>query len=445
MSPLIRTLLLALTLALLAIGFPAVQAQSGERLTYPSGKGPLSRDFLGIHFHRLLLAPGEKAIPTAWPPLGFGLLRLWDSRTRWADIEPRKGDWQFGRLDLYVNEAWSQGTRVLYTLGSTPAWASARPGEPCSYGHGCAAEPRSLADWEDYVRTVARRYRGRICCYEVWNEPDFSGPPKPPRVHGGFYTGTVETLVEMTRIAREVLQAEDPEALLLSPGFVNGVHNRLAPWLAAGGGQHIDAVAYHFYAWQDERRMQREIQTVREVMRQHGIAHLPLWSTEAGVEVYPDNEPLPPGIGRRINRQDAAAMLARQIVLAAFAGLDRYIYYAWDNDLSGMVDRAGQAHPARDAILLTMRWLDGLQPKHCSSGPGRPTVCWGEREGLPVAIAWNPHPGPRLQLPLPQGLHPVNWQSAVTRWPEQTDERPTLPLTVGPNPTLISFERTTTP
>lgn len=441
MNPSLRTLLLALPLFLLILGFNTVLAQSGERLSYPSGKAPLSRDFLGIHFHRLQPAAGEKAITTVWPPLGFGLLRLWDSRTRWADIEPRKGDWQFGRVDFYVNEARANGTRVLYTLGSTPAWASARPDEPCSYGQGCAAEPRSLADWEDYVRTVVRRYRGRICCYEVWNEPDFSGPPKPPRVHGGFYTGTVETLVDMTRIAREVLRAEDPEALLLSPGFVNGAHNRLAPWLAAGGGQLVDVIAYHFYAWQDEQRMLREIQTVRRVMQQHGLAHLPLWSTEAGVEVYAEGEPMPPSIARRrLDRQEAAAMVARQIVLTAFAGLDHYIYYAWDNDRSGMVDRAGQAHPARDAIMLTMRWLDGLQPQHCQLAPGRPTICWGEREGRPLAIAWNPHPGPALRVGLPPGRQPASWQSAIPRTPAAAELGQGLPLTVGPIPILITFE-----
>lgn len=131
------------------IGMPGTATGSRAHKKTLSQPQPrvIGADLFGIHFHRLQLLPNEQAVPTAWPPLGFGMLRLWDSRTRWADIEPTRGDWRFNRLDYYVNEAAARGVKVLYTLGSTPQWASARPEEGCSYyPNGCSAEPRSMED-----------------------------------------------------------------------------------------------------------------------------------------------------------------------------------------------------------------------------------------------------------------------------------------------------------
>lgn len=400
----------------------------------------LEAGFFGIHFHRLQLSPGDKALQTVWPPLNFGMVRLWDSRTRWADLEPARGEWNFGRLDHYVNEAQANGAQVLYTLGSTPRWASTRPDEPCSYGKGCAAEPRSMEDWREYVRVVARRYRGRICCYELWNEPKFSDIARD-RKFQQFFTGSISSMVEMARIARQVLKEEDASAMLLTPGFVNGP-DRLDLFLSAGGGEYVQGIAYHFYAWNDENRMLREIETVRALLHKHGLQNLPLWSTEAGVEVREPGSLLKRAFKSRITREEAAAMMVRQIVLNAFAGIDKYFYYAWDNEHSGMVDHTGHFHPSRDAMILVQRWLIGAKPERCDIEKNRPTVCWGEKDGKPFAIVWNPANSNFVDVPLPKGLRITTRQVAVPRWggPMQTVTGADSMLAT-PNPAFYTFEQ----
>lgn len=420
-------------MAALAGAIPA----TGETLSPPATR-VLDAGFFGIHFHRLQLLPGEKALQTAWPPLNFGMVRLWDSRTRWADLEPARGQWKFGRLDHYVNEARANGAQVLYTLGSTPRWASARPDEPCSYGNGCAAEPRDMEDWREYVRVVARRYRGKICCYELWNEPKFSDIARD-RKFQQFFTGSIASMVEMARIARQVLNEEDASAMLLTPGFVNGP-DRLDLFLSAGGRKYVQGIAYHFYA-NDENFMVREIETVRALLHKHGLQNLPLWSTEAGVEVHEPNKPLPPGVKTHLTREEAAAMMVRQVVLAAFAGLDKYVYYAWDNDKSGMVDRAGRFHPSRDAMILVRRWLIGAKPERCDIGEDRPTMCWGEKDGKPFAIVWNPANSDLINVPLPKDLRIATRQVAVLRWSGSAQPDETGSLWATPNPAFYTFER----
>ena len=51
--------------------------------------------YFGMHFHRLGRQPGEPA-PTAWPEHAVvGTVRLWDSGTRWGDVAPIPGRWNF--------------------------------------------------------------------------------------------------------------------------------------------------------------------------------------------------------------------------------------------------------------------------------------------------------------------------------------------------------------
>src|SRR5580704_5261031 len=115
---------------------------------YMGPNHPITAQYFGMHIH-------HTASGTPWPPVQFGSWRLWDSGVAWPQLEPQLGKWDFTLLDRYVQLAAQHHVEIVLTLGLTPAWASARPQEPSAYSRGNAAEPRSLADWEDYVRVVA--------------------------------------------------------------------------------------------------------------------------------------------------------------------------------------------------------------------------------------------------------------------------------------------------
>jgi hypothetical protein len=89
--------------------------------------------------------------------------RLWDAGVGWRAVEPQKGQWDFSRLDAFVNRASQSGAQILYVFGMTPQWAAANPNDPGNYNApGMASPPQEMADWENYVRTLAQRYKGRI-------------------------------------------------------------------------------------------------------------------------------------------------------------------------------------------------------------------------------------------------------------------------------------------
>lgn len=358
---------------------------AGTPFAMPPAGRDLPSDFFGIHLHRLALNAGEEGPVTPWPHLPFAGLRLWDSRTLWSNLASTRGRWSFVRMDAYVAAASAHGAHLLYTLGGTPRWASARPDEPGPYGPGCAAEPADLSEWEDYVRVVARRYRGRIAAYEVWNEPHFSEIVRD-RDFPGFFTGSLAVMLEMTRIARRVLDAEDPPAMLCTPGFVNGP-DRLEMFLAGGGSRWVQAVDYHLYA-RDTKQLVDQIGQLRALMTRQGVASLPLWNTEFGAETWDAREALPPGVAATSDEQ-AAANLAQFMVVNAAAGVARCYYYAWDNRRSGMFDSRGQALPRLRAMAQVQSWLTGSRITAFAMSAGGESRCDLERDGQRAAIVWS--------------------------------------------------------
>lgn len=378
------------------------EAGANVLLDTQAGRGrEITPLYFGMHFLGLVSSPGKGHVPTQWPPQSFGSVRLWDTATRWADIAPRAGEWNFDRLDYYVSAASAHHAQVTYVLGSTPRWASARPEEPCPYGLGCSAEPVRMAHWEEYVRRVVQRYRGRIHAYELWNEPNVVDNFRDRSLMKGyFFTGSVAQLVEMARIARKVLDEFDPNAILTTPGIVNAPII-LNQFLEAGGKQYVQAVSYHFYS-HDTGQFLLQVREIREIMRRQGVAHLPLWNSETGFEVWPQDQPLPPG-AVHLNHEQAAARAAQLLVIGAAAGLDRFYYYAWDHGRSGMVTASGEHLPSYEAMERVQAWLLDATLLGCAEIERRGIRCDVEQGGRRYILAWADEAPGRRTLTLPDG------------------------------------------
>ena len=361
----------------------------------------LGPPYFGTHFHRLLPVSdrGERATP--WPAGQIGALRLWDSSTRWSDLEPSREAFRFERLDAYVAQAQAEGASLLMVPGSAPRWAVARPDEPGPYGPGSASEPANLDDWDRYVAALVRRYKGRIESYELRNEPYFSDLPADRNQPAAFFTGSVASMVELARHARAVLDREDPRAILLTPGFVGGVQ-RLDMFLRAGGGCHVGGVAYHYYD-DDDRGFIDLHRDIRAVMDRHGLSRLPLYNSESGFASQGDGA-------------DAAALLAHSMVLGAFLGLDRFYQYAWDSGRSGMVlPLTLQPTPSAAAFAAVRRWLVGTTLLGCRLEPAGAMRCEGSRNGENLLIGCRAEGNSTVAMQLPASAQWIAAEHAVDR------------------------------
>lgn len=348
---------------------------------------PVPPEFFGWIIHRAHTT-------TAWPSVEFGTWRLWDSYLKWSDIEPAEGQFNFEAFDRQVTLGQQQGKELIYTFGQTPRWASSTPDEKHAWGIGSGAMPRNVDHWRRYVEAVVTRYKGRISAYEVWNEPKY--PNALGRCSGSiFFCGTAEQLVQLTKIAHEVVKRIDPKAQLASPGFTDGVRgvSRLDEYLSAGGYKYVEAISFHFYELQPEKAWET-IRALRKVMAQHKISNLPVWDSEHGFLVQNQKGSVVSqhelGPFSRVFSPDAAASrMVRAHLVAAAGGVDRVIWYAWDDFLMGAIGTDdGRPTAVAHAYRVLRTWLLGSTIA-CADDPDAPLVqCELSRNRRAAKVYW---------------------------------------------------------
>jgi len=359
---------------------------SGIRLAGSNGSIP--RTHFGMHMHRA-------DTTTVWPTANFGAWRLWDAHVMWVDLEPSRGDWHFDRLDKLVALAERHGVEPMLTLGVTPKWAASRPNELFVYGYGGNSPPRDMRDWENYVHTVATRYKGRIKYYELWNEPTFDEIDKGR----GFYAGSAKTMVELGSVAWRVIKSIDPDNKLISPGFT-GEGERLDLYLSLGGKNITDVIAHHFYSEIPEN-LPVLVKHVRAVMAKHGLENRPLWNTEAGFWLPIPGDSLSEKWPR--DEKGLASSIARILIMGAASGIDRFYWYSWEQTMLRQGERERSAS-AMTAYTQTLRWLNGSTVKSCESPDRHLWICELVLGNRQARVVWNTS-GTHQWVP------PIEWQA----------------------------------
>lgn len=212
----------------------------------------------------------------------------------WRHIEPTRDEWHWQHADEVVAGAAYHGLELIVRLDQHPAWAASAP-------LTVNAPPADPEDYARFVAQVARRYRGRIRGYIIWNEPnlalEWGGRPPDP----AGYTGL------LCRAYRAVKEA-DPAALVVSAGLASTNHNDaeamddrlyLEAMLRAGAGACFDVLGAHPYGFAyppDDPRGAHEglnmarIEDLRERMVAYGLAHKPIWATEMGWTIAGEGE-----------------------------------------------------------------------------------------------------------------------------------------------------------
>ncbi|MFH9829349.1 helix-turn-helix domain-containing protein [Streptomyces bobili] len=294
------------------------------------------------------------------PSFRTGAVRFWDSGTRWADIEPQRGEFDWSVLDRLADGAERAGQPALFVMGATPQWAS--PNGPLGpYADGSrAAPPDRLADWDTFVRALVHRYRGRIEAYELWVLANDSR----------FYNGSMETLVEMTRRASRIIRAADPKATVVCPGMgrlwePDALHV-LERFAELGGYRYCDVAGIKLYqrtASDPPETMLALTRTVDRVLHHAGV-HPPLWSTGTMYEI-PLQAPL--------DRRRAADYAVRFYLVGLYArkvNLQRMYFYNWGGTKIPIVLQAEGGAPTQAALAVEQlqRWLTHAWIRSCGHG-----------------------------------------------------------------------------
>jgi hypothetical protein len=363
-----------------------------------------------MHIHRA-------AKGTPWPTVPFASWRLWDAGVTWPQLEPTRGNWDFTLLDRYVQLAAQHKVEIVLTLGLTPSWASARPEEASAYQPGNAAEPRDVADWRDYVRTVALRYRGAIRNYEIWNEPNVRGT----------FTGTPATMLQLAQVAYDSLKAIDPGITVISPSpTASAGAGWLTEFVEAGGCQYADVVGYHFYVTPSPpEAMIPLIQSVKKVLHSKPCRDKPLWNTESGWAAPKHFS----------SDSDAAGYLMRAYVVNWLTGVDRFYWYAWDNHNWSTLEtttRSGDKTTAvGSAYGVIHDWLLASMLQSCNVRKSQLWVCQLTRGKAHSWLVWSTNSMQSFRAPQAWGV------KRISTWTGESPA-PGAAIQVGPAPTYLT-------
>ncbi len=305
----------------------------------------------------------------AMPTFQVGATRFWDSGTRWSEIQRERGTFDWSALDRLVAGAEKAGIPALFVFGSTPRWASPDgPGGP--YPDGTPAPPTDLADWESYVRAVATRYSGRLESYELWVLANDKR----------FYTGSVETLVEMTKRAAAIIRLIDPKATLVCPGMgqlwqPEGV-DFLQRFASLGGYDHCDVAGVKLFqriASDPPETMLTLIAEIDRIMHAAGI-HPRLWNTGTTYSI---------SLQQKLDEQKARNHAVRFYLVGLYArkvNLERMYFYNWGGTSIPIVLQPVGRLPTSAALGIEQlqRWLDRAQSRSCRHGTqaGLPANVW---------------------------------------------------------------------
>ena len=216
----------------------------------------------------------------------------------WNEIERAPEAFDYSTQDATVAADRAQGLRILGVILGTPAWAAegARvTGLPQPQvgqrgysevgriqAHGATGPntttmpPRGLeravfsdgtdtpgpgktinADnpWARFVYQTAKRYRGKVHAWEIWNEPDFT--PNASTDWFGFWDGTIEDYARLLKVGYLAVKAADPDAIVVMAGLAYWFQPDFFPRLlaalkkdptGAAHGYYFDVTAWHLYS-----------------------------------------------------------------------------------------------------------------------------------------------------------------------------------------------------
>lgn len=351
----------------------------------------------------LTAGPGDQWTFAPWPvnPASFGVtinsntgtmpsfkvgsVRFWDDGTRWADLEPHRGEFTWSGLDRLTRGARRAGIPALYTLGGTPAWA-APEGAKSLYADGSrTAPPDDLGDWDTFIRALAHRYRGRLEAYELWDTAD------DPH----FYTGRLETLAEMVRRAARIIKSEDPRATIVCP---SAGHLREPSGLAflrrfakLGGYEPCDVVGLKMRqrpAEEPPETMAAELAAVDRTLHAAGVGTR-RWDTGPDYDVRGQQ----PVTGERA--RDYAVRFYLMSLYGRGLFLERAYFYNWGGRHIPIVLQPDGEPPtaAARAVDRLQTWLAGARIRGCGHGaaagvPGNVWQCRFLRAGRDLTIRW---------------------------------------------------------
>lgn len=287
--------------------------------------------------------------------IGLNWTRLHDAGLEyfgWWNLETEKGKWRF--FDRELHRYRTYGIKIFAELGTAPAWASyySDTGRK-EFGYfDKFFQPKDLADYANYVRTVCERYRNEIDAFDVWNEPwihAWWGVAYDQEKGGraGYVTSQQPQadFARLMQVAYETAHGTIPQATVMGFNTTTSTntgdgHFSGSDWtrgvLAANGLAYCDGIDYHCYTnggvgYPGDTVESGLAVAVGPIREQLGTVPKPIWMTEGSPLIYRMgnglyNHVLP--YPNRDDLMDSADRIARYTISMLANGVSRIFLYS---------------------------------------------------------------------------------------------------------------------
>ena len=335
----------------------------------------------------------------------------------WFDFQPQAGHFEWGYLDQSVDAARASGLSIFATVAYTPQWASSVPGcTPQSSNETAKCEnklPADVATWTAAVTAVVTRYRGKVDCWGIWNEPNLHT----------FFEGTMDQYVNTIFLpAAAAIRAADPSARICGPELAgltassqwNGNQGTCAfgscirnGWERDLGqlldrvGMHLDVITQHTYKADAASVMTALLDgetqvgvlihdSIKNVIASKGYANKEFWLTEVGWEHPPQGGMALPDVATRIadlygKQEEVCGGTYAASLNDGWRNWTRtyYFHFPYDPGSGWRIVGPNQAPLAPYSAL--QNWAHNRTTTACSGPGGAPVVDAGVDAGVPDA------------------------------------------------------------
>jgi hypothetical protein len=201
-------------------------------------------------------------------PLGIARIR---QQGGWARSEKDPGKFDFAWLDRVVFDAKRMGVAVWMELSyGNPAYPG---GGGRTLAAGLPTSNGGLAAWDRWVERMAKRYKGVVRDWCVWNEPDIKHAKNDPVSAAGFAIRTAE-----------IVKREIPDASIAAFALTRARADFVEPLvkeLKRLGKEHLfTSIAYHHYNANPDDGYEG-VEECRSIIAKN-TPNLKLWEGEGG-------------------------------------------------------------------------------------------------------------------------------------------------------------------
>lgn len=207
----------------------------------------------------------------------------------WAYVEASPDHYDWTVYDAIAAKAKARGIEVFATLDYTPGWATSGP--------ELTGVPDDPGQWADFCFRAARRYRGSIRYWGLWNEANLDR----------FWSGSRQQYIDIiVKRGADALHDGNPDAQVGGPDLAHltSGDSDWYEWLRQTllqAGDRLDFVTHHLYDNDGPGDVTEKLEastlfgnkpsnwglvppSVKDVLKNTGWLGKPFWLTETGWE-----------------------------------------------------------------------------------------------------------------------------------------------------------------